>query len=77
MLSVSAAFTPAPLRASGRIVVPACTFSVDGAAPVAVGLKVTVKAQNVFFGTGLAQAPGEVAKDPTEAGMVGVTGLPE
>ena len=69
--------TPVPVRASGRVVEFAETLSADGAAPVAVGVKITVKAQDVLFGTGFAQEPSEVAKDPTAAGMVGVTGLPE
>ena len=66
-----------PVRASGRVVAPTCTVSVDGAAPVAVGVKVTVKLQNLLVGTGLAQLPAEVAKTPTEAGTDGETVLPE
>ena len=66
-----------PVRASGRVVAPTCTFSVDGAAPVAVGVKVTVKLQDALVGTGLAQLPAEIAKTPTEGGTAGETVLPE
>jgi len=60
------------------VIPPACTFSVAGAtAPVALGVKVTVKLQNLLVGTGLAQLPAEVAKTPTEAGTAGETVLPE
>ena len=67
-----------PVRASGKVVAPTCTFSVAGAtAPVVVGVKVTVKLQDALVGTGLAQLPAEVAKTPTEAGTDGETVLPE
>jgi hypothetical protein len=50
---------------------------VDGAAPVAVGVKVTVKLQELLF-TRLAQlVPPATVKGPVEAGMVAETVLPE
>ena len=70
-------YCPVPVSASGKVVAPACTFSVAEVAPVVAGVKVTVKVQLRPFGTGLAHVPAAVVNEPAEAGITGVIELPE